>query len=59
MMHAEHGWEQLYKRRENHGHILMYKIINGLAPDHLSNLMQPYIVNINDYNLRQQTNANM
>ena len=34
--------------------MLRYKIINGLTPDYMYDMIQPYTENINDYNLRQQ-----
>jgi hypothetical protein len=50
----ELGWEPLYKRREKQKLILLYKIINGLTPDYMYDMIQPYTENIHDYNLRQQ-----
>jgi hypothetical protein len=35
-LYEELGWEPLYKRREKHKLILMYKIINGHTPNYLS-----------------------
>ena len=34
--------------------MLLYEIINGLTPDYMYDMIQPYIENIHDYNLRQQ-----
>jgi hypothetical protein len=41
-LYEELGWELLYKRREKHKLILMYKIINGHTPNYLSDLVQAY-----------------
>jgi hypothetical protein len=53
-LYEELGWEPLYKRREKHKLILMYKIINGHTPNYLSDLVQPYAENVHNYNLCQQ-----
>ena len=55
-LYEELGWGPLYKRREKHKRILMYKIINGhtCTPNYLSDLVQPYAENVHNYNLRQQ-----
>ena len=53
-LYSELGWEPLYKRREKQKLILLYKIINGLTPDYMYDMIQPYTENIHDYNLRQQ-----
>ena len=59
-LYEELGWELLYKRREKHKFILMYKIINGHTPNYLSDLVQPYTENVHNYNLRQQiSNENL
>ena len=61
-LYEELGWELLYKRREKHKRILMYKIINGhtCTPNYLSDLVQPYAENVHNYNLRQQiSNENL
>ena len=38
-LYEETGWEPLTTRREKHRLVLFYKMINGLAPIHLSNLL--------------------
>jgi hypothetical protein len=53
-LYSELGWEPLYKRREKQKLILHYKIINGLTPDYMYDMIQPYTETIHDYNLRQQ-----
>ena len=53
-LYEELGWEPLFRRREKHKLILMFKIINGLAPVYLSDLIHPYTENIHEYNLRHQ-----
>ena len=60
-LYEELGWP-LYKRREKHKRILMYKIINGhtCTPNYLSDLVQPYAENVHNYKLRQQiSNENL
>ena len=53
-LYSELDWEPLYKRREKQKLILLHKIINGLTPDYMYDMIQPYTENIHDYNLRQQ-----
>lgn len=38
-LYEETGWEPLARRREKHRLILFYKMVNGLAPKHLSDLL--------------------
>ncbi|MCG8092513.1 MAG: hypothetical protein JAZ17_02615 [Candidatus Thiodiazotropha endolucinida] len=52
---AELGWETLQARRTKHKLVVFYKIINGLTPDYLSDLVPPLVGDSNPYNLR---NAN-
>ena len=57
-LYSELGWEPLYKRREKQKLILLYKIINGLTPDYMYDMIQPYTENIHDYNLQQISGDN-
>ena len=52
LLYLETGWEKLSKRREYHRLILLYKILNGLAPQHLCNIFLSYTNFNNGYNLR-------
>ena len=52
LLYLETGWEKLSKRRECHRLILLYKILNGLAPQHLCNIFLSYTNFNNGYNLR-------
>lgn len=49
-LYEETGWEPLSTRREKHRLILFYKMVNNIAPQHLSNLLPE--VNQSVYNLR-------
>ena len=49
------GWESLQDRRNKHKLISFYKIIHGLTPTYLTNVLPPLIQETTDYNLR---NAN-
>lgn len=51
-MFAELGWETLQERRNKHKLVIFYKIINGLAPNYLSELLPPLVMENNPYNLR-------
>ena len=46
------GWELLSSRREKQRLILFYNILNGIAPSHLCNLFEIYLVNNQRYDLR-------
>ena len=52
LLYLETGWEKLSKRREYHRLILLYKILNGLAPQHLCNIFLSNTNFNNGYNLR-------
>ncbi|PJE77770.1 hypothetical protein CI610_03303 [invertebrate metagenome] len=54
-LYEEIGWESLSDRRNKHKHIMMYKIIHGLSPQYLQDILIPFINNQNDnpYSLRQ------
>ena len=46
------GWESLQNRRKKHKLIIFYKIINGLAPNYLLDLVPSIIQETTNYNLR-------
>ena len=46
------GWESPMNRRNKHKLIIFYKIINGLAPNYLHDLVPPIIQEPTNYNLR-------
>ena len=46
------GWESLQKRQNKYKLIIFYKIINGLEPYYLLDLVPPIIKEIINYNLR-------
>ena len=52
-LHKETGWQTLAERRDIHCLCLFYKIVNGLTPSYLSELVpvQP----VHSYNLRNMT----
>ena len=53
LLYLETGWEKLSRRREYHRLVLLYKILNDLAPAHLRNTLLSYTnQNINYYNFR-------
>ena len=54
LTYSEVNWHPLRERRVNHSLIMMYKIINGLAPEYLANLMPGYIRDETQYNLRNR-----
>ena len=49
---SELGWESLQTRRDKHKLIIFYKILHGLAPNYLADLVPPLVQNISSYNLR-------
>ena len=52
MLYIETGWDKLSKRREKHRLILLFKIINNMAPMHLLNTYNNFNNASCDYNLR-------
>ena len=52
----ELGWETLQERRSKHKLVIFYKIINGLTPDYLSDLLSPFVQDNVTYNLRNANN---
>ena len=55
-LHLETGWESLEERRRKHKLTLLYKMINGLTPPYLSNLLPPLVGSSNPYPLRNSDN---
>ena len=49
---SELGWESLQTRRDKHKLIIFYKILHGLAPNYLADLIPPLVQNRSSYNLR-------
>ena len=45
-------WETLQSRRNKHKRVLLYKVLHGLAPNYLSELVPPLIQETTTYNLR-------
>ena len=41
-LYSELGWEPLQARRDKHQLTLFYKIINGIAPQYMSDLIKPF-----------------
>ena len=48
LLYRDTGWDTPRDRRERQRHFLMYKIINGLVPRHLCNIINSY-VNVTDH----------
>ena len=51
-MFSDLGWESLQSRRDKHKLIIFYKIMNGLSPDYLRDLIPPTVQETIRYNLR-------
>ncbi|PJE77413.1 hypothetical protein CI610_03664 [invertebrate metagenome] len=47
-LYTELGWETLAARRMKHKHIMMYKLMHGLAPQYLQDILIPFTNNPND-----------
>ena len=50
------GWESLNKRRNKHKRVIFYKILHGIAPTYLSDIVPPLIQDTTTYNLRNAGN---
>ena len=59
LLYHDTGWELLSSRREKQRLILFYKILNGIAPSHLCNLFETYLVNNQRYDLRSTNVQNV
>ena len=53
---VELGWDTLQSRRNKHKLVTFYKIIHGLSPNYLQNLVPPLVQETNNYNLRNANN---
>ena len=53
-LYNETGWEPLQNRREFHRLSLMYRIVNGEAPNYLANLVPNLVGNRTTYSLRNR-----
>ena len=52
---TELGWDTLQERRRKHKLIILYKIVNSLTPNYLSDLLPPLVGDNNPYSFK---NAN-
>ena len=59
LLYHDTGWELLSSRREKQRLILFYKILNGIAPSHLCNLFETYLINNYRYDLRSTNVQNV
>ena len=55
-LYSETGWEKLSKRRENHRLELLYKIVHGLTPKYLFDLLPQNVSSRTNYNFRSKAN---
>ena len=56
-LYIELGLETLENRRNKHKLILFYKILNGMTPAYLYELVQPYLPRQTPYTLRNENNT--
>ena len=56
-LYHELEWETLENRQNKHKLILFYKILNGLTPAYLYELVQPYLPRQSGYDLRNENNT--
>ena len=50
LLYIETGWIPLYKRREDHRLIQLFKIYHNKTPDYLHELLQTLLSQVNHYN---------
>ena len=53
---ADLGWESLKKRRNKHKLVIFYKILHGIAPSYLLDIVPPLIQDSTTYNFRNAGN---
>ena len=58
-LYEETGWKTLETRRKNHNLTLFFKMINGLSPQYLSDLVPATIDSPTNYNLRNSNNSHL
>ena len=58
-LYEETGWETLKTRRKNHKLTLFFKMINGLSPQYLSDLVPATIDNSANYNFSNSNNIHL
>ena len=58
-LYEETGWETLETRRKNHKLTLFFKMINGLSPQYLLDLVPATIDSSSNYNLRNSNNIHL
>jgi len=56
---SELGWSTLTERRKTHKLIYYYKIVNGLTPHYLHDLLPPRVADISNYPLRNALNRSL
>ena len=57
-LYSELGWEPLSIRRERQKLLMFYKIVHGIAPHYLQELLLPFYRPTHSYNLRNADNLN-
>ena len=57
-LYSELGWEPLSIRRERQKLLMFYKIVHGIAPHYLQELLLPFYRPAHIYNLRNADNLN-
>jgi hypothetical protein len=55
-LYTETSWETLANRRTQHRKVMMFRIVNGLAPNYLANLVPNLVGNRTRYGLRNRGN---
>ena len=54
-IYSETGWDTLATRRKNHKLVIMYKIVNKIAPQYLQNLLPQTVNDRSKYNVRSNS----
>ena len=55
-LYDDTGWESLEARRENQKLIIFFKMVHGLCPDYLNQLVPALVQNRSQYSLRNSNN---
>ena len=53
---VELGWDSLQNRRNKHKLVIFYKIMHGLSPNYLRDLVPPLVQETSNYNLSNANN---
>ena len=55
-LYDDTGWELLQTRRTKQKRLIFYKMVHGLTPNYLNNLVPPLVQEVSQYSIRNARN---